>query len=178
MPRDNGTEDRWYKELDAANLINGYTVIMYETWLGEDRTDPACQIEEWLSLFVTEDLPEEDSGATGMIREGTDYYVKESRYSYHNHFEGLKGAKLNEKVSIVKETDHDAARHQKESEAMMPDAMEASSYNRMRYSIGGVQYEDFLAAIDRVAEDDSDKEAWKTIETWRSRSLRAEERSL
>jgi hypothetical protein len=178
MPRDSKT--RWYKELDAAN-VGEYTVFIYETWMGEDREDPACQIEQWMSMFETEKLPDEYS-TNPFIEEGNAPYIKDSRYSWRDDFEGLKGAVANQELRVVKETDHDALRHEKESVALLPDPEVDESTNRRnrwRHSAGGeIFYEDFLDAIDKVAENERDEDAWKIINAWRSRTLRAEERSI
>jgi len=168
---------RWFRELDAAT-VHGYTVLVYETWRGDDREDPATKIEEWMSVFKEEDMPEEVSTARDQ-QNIAPYLPKDDRYSYRTlgEFGGLKGAVTDERLQVVKETDHDAVKHQKESEALMPDNDDNGYHNRYRQSSGGVYYEDFLAAIDRVAEDDGDEEAWNIINKWRERGLRLEERS-
>jgi hypothetical protein len=175
---DDNSKTRWFREIDAAT-IGDYTMLLYETWMGSNRDDPATQIEEFMSCLKTEDVPEKRSEAKDQSNIEP-YVAKKERYSYRDDFEGLVKEQFHKKLQVVKATDRDALKHQRESDALLPDPEEdPTSWNsRYRTNAGGVYYEDFLAAIDRVAANDKDKEAWEIINKWRSRSLRSEERSI
>jgi hypothetical protein len=178
MSRKNGDTPRWFRELDAANLA-GYTTLIYETWRG-DRDDPATQVEEWLSLFNEEDMPDEYSTAQDQSNIPP-YVAEKSRYSYRDEYEGLAKALVNQRVKVVKETDKDAIKHQNESENLMPDDKTNDNYyyrRRESAGLGSVYYEDFLAAVERVSANDDDEEAWDIIDKWRSRRWSQGERSL
>jgi hypothetical protein len=175
---DDGASIRWFRELDAAD-VGDYSILIYETWLGSNREDPATQIEEYMSVFKPEDMPEEYSTSKDQSNIAP-YIAKKARYSYRDEYEGLEKEQFHKKLRVIKQTDRDALKHQRESASLLPDPEEdPTSFNsRYRHSAGGVYYEDFLAAIDRVSENDKDEEAWEIINKWRSRSLRSEERSI
>jgi len=179
MPKrsNNNTADRWFREIDSAT-VDQYTILVYETWHGE-REDPATKIEKWLTVMLTEKMPEEVSTARDQ-KNIAPYLPKDDRYSYRTlgEFGGLRESVNDERLEVIKDTDRDAVKHQQESEALLPDDSDDGYHNRYRLSAGGVHYEDFLEAIDRVSENDKDEEAWEIINKWRSRSLRTEERSL
>src|SRR2546430_195911 len=113
MPSKNGDEPvRMYQEEDAE-ILGTYVCLLYETWIG-DRDDPAVQIEQWLSVFPQEVVPE-NYGPGPTFSDGTAPYTHESNRYWRESFEGLKGALLNESLKVVKETDKDAVKHQTES---------------------------------------------------------------
>jgi hypothetical protein len=159
---------RWFRELDAAN-VGGYTILIYETWVG-DREDPATQVEEWMSLFNEEDMPDEVSTATEVANSPP--YVPSTRYTYRG-YSGLQGAVTNEQLRVVQEADYAAQKQRSDSESLLGD-----TYYGRSASVGGVNYEAFLNAIERVGANDDDEEAWAAIEKWRSRQMRQEEREV
>lgn len=173
MSSNGDKEQRWFREIDAAN-IGSYTVLIYETWVG-DRNDPAVQIEEWTSFFHTEDMPEEVSPA--QDQRGIPPYVDNNTRGYGSYyiqrFEGLQGEVLSKQIRIIQEKDHNIEKMKREQEAMLDTK---DNYSRYRHSYKGLNYEDFLNAIERVGENEDDEEAWKIIDSWRSRALRQEER--
>jgi hypothetical protein len=162
------TTIRWYEEIDAAN-VGPYTMLLYQTWVG-DKGDPATTVEEWASIFLEEDLPEEYSDA--KIQSNVPPYVSSEKHSYRKGwFDGLKDSQADNKLRVVQEGDEASEQHRREHQDMLND--NGSSY---RYRLMGMSYEEFLDAIDRVAENEEDERAWDTIDKWRSRQMRDEER--
>jgi hypothetical protein len=145
-------------ELERQEL-GKYTTILY-IYSDGPQEDPASTIEQRLAVFFTGEEPAEIET------------VAKSSYSW---FEGLNGAILDDSLDKLQERDHDAERHRQESESFLRAAQDKSQYSYGRPD--GQQYEKFLEAIDRVAKNEEDEEAWTIIDHWRERQLRGEERS-
>jgi hypothetical protein len=169
MPRRDEDEQRFFCELDAAN-VDAYTCLVYETWLGEKK-DPATTVEEWMSVFLTEDLSDEYPTAA-VVPNGTAPY-KSDTSRYWAGYDGLEGSQADNKLRTIQEGDRDARKHQNDDQMMLDKERRAWSGGA---AIAGVNYEDFLKAIDTVSADYEDEEAWTIIDTWRQRQLRTEER--
>jgi len=151
------------------------------TWGLESATGSYHTIE-----YVVADGPPDDPGSTifrrlAVFRDGEqpeDFQaafqaVLNSRSSYYS-YEGLEGALMDEYVETVQEGDTEANEHRRAHERMS-DQDGYVPYN-WRTASGGVSYEQFLTAIDTVANDGENEEAWTTIDLWRQRQLRHDER--
>jgi hypothetical protein len=136
--------------------------VVYDCWDMEDRTDPAANQWRRVAVFYATE-PSTDLQSL----------VKAERGSYRLYWDGLAGATVDEVLEQTKERDRDAERHAKESERLME---RATNWRGDPIEGTGTRYEEFLAAVDRVAEDETDEEAWRVIDGWRARQLRPEER--
>lgn len=137
-----------------------YSIIEYIVGDGPPD-DPGSTIARRIAVYRKEEVPEDFQAALTTAMEN-------SRWG----FEGMEDTLADEQIEIVQEGDHDANDH-REAEARLGDGNIPYSW---REGSNGVSYEQFLTAIDALAVDDQDEEAYKVIDTWRQRQLRHDER--
>jgi hypothetical protein len=140
-----------------------YTIIVYDAWEPNvPKDDPSTSLERRMAIFVTGKEP-----ADGMS-------LKIPRD--HWRFDGLEGAIADEVVEILREADREAQRLLQEEQQMLSQGRRFN-YTTSSYEDTASEYENFLQAIERVADDDQDDDAWTTIEQWRERQMRHEDRA-
>lgn len=133
-------------EIDRATMGNaGLTTIVVDIWDG-DRTDPTVGVKRYMGAFTHDDFEK----IKLRKRWGDDYEVMKA---------DEVGCVLWEYVVEVKKVDRDA-------ESMMNDEKSILSDNWSHRGKKDV-YERFLDAIDVLAKDDTDKEAWAAVDAWR-----------
>lgn len=160
---------RTRKHIDKPNwgtqsAADEYSVVEYI--LGDGPPDdPGSTIHRRIAVFVAGEEPEDFQAALSEA-------IKGSRWE----FEGLKEpCLLDEYIGIVQEGDADANDHREADERML-DRDRTPHYWRQSGGSNGVTYEQFLAAVDVVAADYENEEAWVVIDKWRQRQLREDER--
>jgi len=134
------------------------TMIIYDCWAGNlDREDIRTEVERRTAWFALGEAP-------------ADLQAAADDSSEHYYYKGIPGAINDAEIITIQESDGEA-------EDM------ASDEERLR-RIGTWQtreetvpaYELFLQAIERIAHDESDKEAWETIDNHRYAQLKITER--
>jgi hypothetical protein len=136
-------------------VVGEYSVLIYELASG-DPMDPASTVERRLATYQGKVPPKP---------------FDEPKSSYYGEFERLRDAKLDERLEIVQEGDYTAQQHREATRSLL------QVKKGHAYVYGAqVTYQEFMDAIERVANDDTDEEAWGVIDQWRRRQLRSEER--
>lgn len=151
------TEDQEYLliELDRVPMYDGkYTVIVYDIADG-DLEDLATNIERRMATF--------EHPPSVLKHEG------EGRWGW----EGLDGAMIDVELETVQEEDEGASSH-RELDQRIQDRTESGYYGGNLPT--AEQQERFWEAVETVALDETDEDAWAVIDAWRSRQLRSEER--
>jgi len=143
-----------------------YTNVYYDVSDG-DPDDPASQTDRRVAVFNVGLAPKN-------IGEAVAKQIDDS-YSY-SYFEGIEEALIDEIVEVTKESDYDAEQYRQEERSLLEPKRHYDYRTGTYIERDGSEYETFLEAIEKVAEDDSDEEAWKVIDNWRARQLRLEER--
>jgi len=150
-------KDARCEELDKADFLD-LVLVAYTVSDGE-ADDIATQIERRVAIFRKDTFPDDPYPKP----------VEESSHYGYGYFEGLPQAEIDEPLDLVKDRDREALQHREESAQLMD--KKTADYNRM---IERVTFEDFLNAVETVKHDESDEEAWKIIDNWRTRKMRNE----
>jgi hypothetical protein len=146
------------------NIVPGqYVTYIVDIWSG-NLHDPATEIKRYIGLWRAEDLETEEAGAFDP-----DFSKARGRtvsYSYGSWRGGSPEPLVWEEVEVRKTADKSAKDHKKEDKQLTTkkEGFNATSHNKIVD-----QYQAFLDAVDRVAEDDGDEEAWAAIDAWRNR---------
>jgi len=165
MPRRRGygsgsnirAKDARCEELDKANFLD--LVLVAYTVSDGDAEDIATQIERRVAIFRQDKFPDDPYPKPGGENSGY----------YSSFFEGLPQAEIDEPLDMVKDRDREALQHREESAQLMD--QKTADYHRL---VERVTFEDFLNAVETVKHDESDEEAWKIIDNWRTRKMRNE----
>lgn len=136
------------------NVVDGdaYLSLVVDVWAG-DPEDPATEVSRFFGVWRRSDLDGEAQDLTISQDGWYDYEIKPKPLLW-------------ELIETTKEADDRAIKHQQESEHLLTrvEGYDYSGHNRQVDL-----YEAFLDAIERVAKDENDEEAWEIIERWRSR---------
>lgn len=132
-----------------------YVTLIVDVWRG-DRKDPATAVDRYLGLWSGESLENGDGEAV------------DPSFSQH----GWKGVVPNPEPLVwecfehIKTADRTAESHKEQTDRLQKrnDGYGSTHHNRQVDL-----YEAFLEAIERVAVDDTDEEAWTAITAWRNR---------
>lgn len=146
-------------EIQDHNIAAGYVTYIVDLWTG-DASDPAVGVERWIGVWHENDLESEELG-------GFDPDFNRTRYGYRR--EPKPEPLVWEQVEVIKEADDAARRMQRESEQLLDDNDDGGyNYQRMKTKPVRDLYQAFIDAIERLAVDDTDEEAWTAVEAWRS----------
>jgi len=155
-------EPTWQYEIIDHNVTpdQEYVTLILDIWMG-DRNDLATGIDRYIGVWRGSALETDEGEAINPSFE---------KHSWRRYVPEPKPDTLVwEKMESIKEVDRDAQSHQTESAALM-----SGSYFGYDSGIKEGQYESFLDAIDRLAENYEDESAWEAVNNWRSRILRKE----
>lgn len=150
-------------EIIDHNIAAGYVRYIVDLWEG-DRTDPAVGVTRYIGVWNENVLETEERGAF-------DPDFTSARGSYYGSRmkpPALVWAEIGETKKQVREAEQ--FKHQLKS-----------LMNNDRYSYGARQsekdrFQKFMAAIDKLATDNSDQEAWEAVHAWRERLALAHEK--
>jgi hypothetical protein len=133
-------------------------MIVYDIWQGNlDREDIRTEVSRRTAWFVMGEAPADIQAAVDSHDE--DYYYK-----------GIPGAISDDDIETTQEADEDAVDHAEDQERLQG----TPAWHTRDSWIPN--YEDFLQAIERVAHDETDQEAWDIIDNVRMAQLRVTER--
>lgn len=155
-----------YEILDHNIVPDSYVTYIVDLWDGE-RKDPATSVYTYIGVWRGDDLENEEQGAFDP-----DFSKAEDSYGH------IEFRRYNPRPLLWKHLDtptkgnDDAKQHRDAHERLT----EQNGYTPPAWRLGASSYEQFLAAIDTVAENYEDEEAWKIIDSWRERQLRHDER--
>ena len=153
------TEEKLRAKIVDHEVLQSAGLVTYviDVWRG-DREDPATAVERYLGVWNSDDLVTEDDEAitpTISIRTG---------YSYRGGDYGQKPeAKFWQKLEVIKAADKEAEQFKGHTEHMM---------NEGGYSYGEMatqkrKYQAFMRALDVLAIDEGNEEAWAMVEEYR-----------
>lgn len=157
-----GKDSEQYLVIDHNIVTDMYVTYIVDIWSG-DLNDPATGITRYIGVWKAEDLETEERGAFDP-----DFSkARTSRSYYYGDWQGGDPQPLLwEALEETKKPDKDASDHKEEHEQFSE--RREGYYSHSHNSLVD-QYQAFLDAIDRVARDESDEEAWTIINTWRNR---------
>ena len=145
-----------FSEIAVNDVDDKYISVVYDVSDG-NPFDPATTVERRVAFFKSGNVPVT--------------WFEDYRKGYSGYFEGLKDSILDERIETVQEGDMDADEH-RDATRSLAKVQRGTVYT----TAGQITYADFMDAIERVANDENDEEAWKVIDKWRSRQLRMDER--
>lgn len=131
-----------------------YVVLVTEIWQG-DRNDPATSVSRYMGMWEAGDVPPEGELPLDQ-RYGSPELERETR----------KQNLVWESLGLVQGSDRDYRSHRDEYQSM---TAEDGGY-RYSYGISRKRKELYVAmlnAVDIIAEDENNKEAWAAIDAYR-----------
>lgn len=146
-----------YEVIDHNIVPDQYVTLIVDIWKGS-RTDPATRITRYIGVWRADALETEERGAFNP--EFGDMNI--SRYRAQRDIK--PEPMVWEQVEVVKETDRDAEQYREQQENLL---------DSTRYSYGAgttrrTLYQAFIEAIDKLAVDDTDEEAWAAVSAYRN----------
>jgi len=166
------TQGHRWEILDHNIMPDSYVTYIVEAWRG-NKSDPATEIVTYIGVWRGDQLETDERGA---FDPNFDDVFKAERYgtisSYHFKPRPLAWSM----IETTQESDHSALQHRDAEEALTGDRGYLGAHYGGRSS-NGVTYEMFLEAIEAVAVNEEDEEAWDKIENWRLRQLPESERA-
>ena len=163
-------------ELGRTNIpVIGHEVIVYDHWDGPVG-DPASKQTRRMAMFNPDDEKPDDIQEWIDAEEHLDAWSDPYRnqrssryYSYRSDFNGLWGASFDESLEVIKERDEDAERFRRDMEREMAPV---SIYGQ---EDAKAEAERFFEAVDLIATDRENTDAWKIIDAYRNRQLQRSE---
>lgn len=162
-------------EIVDHNIIpDQYVTYIVDVWQG-DRKDPATRITRYIGTWRASDLETEEGEAFDPDFSFPDVpQYRIDRISMYE-FDRKKSRPLVwDRLETVQEPDQDLLQHREAHDRLS----EQNGHTPLswRTASSGVGYEQFLQAIDAVAVNEDDEEAWATIDKWRQRQMPEAER--
>lgn len=155
-------------EVQDKNYAAGYVTYIVDLWQGS-ATDPAVGITRWLGLWHESVLLDSEFGEPDWAEVFGRGYMREPK----------PNPLIWAQVEIVKEADDAARLAARNDEDMMepvdPDQPQYRYINATKQKQKTL-YQAFIAAIDRLAQDDTDAEAWAAIDAWRDYNAKLHEK--
>lgn len=148
-------------EIQDHNIAAGYVTYIIDIWKG-DKNDPAVSINRYIGVWKDDQLEKEDGEAFDPDFAGC------KDFSYRSYIEPRP--MIWEQMETIKKADASVQNFRRE--------MERAMTKRQRYDYRESKYVDveekspfeiFMDAVDRVAVDEGDEEAWAIIEAHRAR---------
>jgi|SRR6516225_1889895 hypothetical protein len=155
-------------EVVDHNIAAGYVTYIVDLWEG-DRNDPATTVTRHIGVWRGESLEKEDGEAFDPDWLDTSSSYSKYRWRPVPKPEPVVWEQI-EQVSGDKEA-MKAREDYKNLTTKQEDRYYSTAHNTQVDA-----YEAFMTAVDRVAEDDTDEAAWKTIEQWRMKHAMKHER--
>jgi hypothetical protein len=156
-----------YEVIDHNIVPDLYVTYIVDVWEG-DRSDPATGVTRFIGVWRAEDLETEERGAFDPdFTQVTDYNY---RYSYSRGSRSWRKSDTPEPlvwevVETTKEADEGAQKMRSEYENMTDPEARAYTYGAQR--IHKDLYVKFLDAVDILAEDPDNEEAWEDVKAFR-----------
>lgn len=151
-------------EILDHNIAAGYVTYIVDLWKG-DRTDPAVGVTRYIGVWDENVLETEERGAFNpdFISASGSYYAA-SRMK--------PPAILWSEIAETKKQVREAEQFKSQLKNLM---------SNDQYSYGARQsekdrFQKFMSAIDKLATDNSDQEAWEAVHAWRERLALAHEK--
>lgn len=147
-----------YEIIDHNIIPDSYVTYIVDIWEG-DRNDPATGVGRYIGVWNGDDLETEEQGAFDP-----DFTMARSKRKWDPKPtpEPLHWALLEE----TKKPDRSAENH-RDQEQNLTKKKEGYYQNKQNRAVD--LYTAFLDAIDTLAEDDTNEQAWRAVEAWRSR---------
>lgn len=159
------TETKNGFEIIDHNIVPDlYVTYIVDTWEG-DRNDPATQINRYIGVWKAEDLESEERGAFDPdFGEMLDRYgYRRSRYSRRSTNKDEPEPLVWEHLDVTKEADSDARSMRQEYESITDPNGYAYGSQRIHKDL----YNAFLDAVDTLAEDPDNEQAWEAVTKFR-----------
>lgn len=168
------------EELGRTTIpVIGHVIIIYDVWQGEvPKDDPSVEIKRRAALFTPDDpekIPPE-----GKLQESVDEMIdnersRRNRYYGWRYWDGLEHSVFDEEIETTKAADKDAVRFREEHEQAQKSGRRYD-YTTNEYVYDQSLYDLFLGALDTIAKDPEDEEAWEAVRKYRADRLAASER--
>lgn len=151
-------------EILDHNIAAGYVTYIVDLWEG-DRTDPAVGVTRYIGVWDENVLETEERGAFNPD-------FTSASGSYYSGSRMKPPALVWTEIGQTKKQVREAEQFKSQLNNLM---------NNDRYSYGVAastkdRFQKFMAAIDKLATDNSDAEAWEAVHAWRERLALAYEK--
>lgn len=133
----------------VRNPDTDYVTVILDLWKG-DRDDPAVGVSRFLALFNISSVPDE---------------FKFNHQYYGYRLSDPESAILWEHLGDVKKEDKGARDHQQNDDFMLDENEER--WRPPEVVKRKLLYQQFIAAIDVLAVDYENEEAWAAVDAWR-----------
>jgi hypothetical protein len=151
-----------------------HTIIIYECFDGE-KEDLATTITRRMAMFKNGEAPDASANLAEWATANASDRDKRD-WEYYG-FDGLPKTLYDQELETLKECDHEAEDFRNAMEQATQEVTSDYDYDTGTYRRKGASpYEKFLSAIDVIAEDYENAEAWKTINEYRADQLARTER--
>lgn len=157
-----------YETIDVNIVPDLYVTWIVDLWQGE-KTDPATAITRYIGVWRAEVLENEKG-------EAIDPVFSEKMLGAYNALRYISPTPMHwQALESIKEADSEAQNFRSQMEdALRP--RERFDYNRREHIEERSPMEEFMDAIDRLAVDDTDQEAWAIVQARRKAQIEKMER--
>lgn len=176
MARRKKLKEGWGLEVNERVRLKtlDHTIIIYE-WFDGEKEDLATTVTRRMAMFKNGQAPAASDDLVEWATAQADSSMKRS-WEYYG-FDGLPNALYDQELEVLKEADRAAEDFRNAMEQATAEVRGDYDYSTGEYGTKrSSDYAKFLDAIDVIAEDYEDEEAWKIIDAYRADQLARTER--